>query len=114
MPSSFENPNHRASEELAFEALLQARKGNLIDARAKYLEAGEKELLAADQETNPKTKTIFAISSVSCFLKSLSWVNAENVARAFLNQPELLDPDGIPELQCLLDCARNRTELEAW
>lgn len=112
MRDPFDHPDHRASEELAFDAERLMRAGREHEAREKYAEAGHHELVVAREvHAVPKLRSIFAISAAACYLHAQRWHEAARTAHEFLALPELLTSAGARELEDLLDQALRGRDL---
>lgn len=113
MSNPFDDPAHRESEELAFEASRLLRNGRTDEATRKYIAAGRLELSVARAIDHTKLRSIFAIGTVACFVHGRDWDEAARTAHEFLAHPERLTPDGVRELEDLLDQALRSRELAA-
>jgi hypothetical protein len=111
--AAFDDPRHRQSEELVFEADRHVRAGRLDEARRAYAQAAVPELELARGLTDPKLRGLFASSALTCFLRARAWDDAARAAHAFLAEPDLLDSDGVDTLLSLLDDALRSRDLFA-
>lgn len=111
----FDNLDHRSSEALTFTAERAERRGDLDAARAAFAEAAKLEELAAYNvpESEPRLRSLFAISAVSLWLKAAEWDEAARLGCSFLAAPRALTPDGRRELESLVDSAWRSRELSA-
>lgn len=116
--STFNDPRHRRSEELAFLAERAARRGDIIFALDKYAESGRLELeialnLGVDGTDvfSAKLRTIFAISAVTLLSRGHVWGEAIAASHLLLSRADLLLEEGTHELESLLDTALRSREL---
>lgn len=109
----FDDPDHRESEALALAAEAAERRHAWDEARELFSEAARREEAAAFKvpESLPKLRSLFAISAVSLWLKSESWDEASRAGCSFLALPAALTPDGIREIQGLVERAWRSREL---
>ncbi len=111
--TAFDDPRHRKSEELVFEADRHARSGRLDEARAAYAAAAGPELDLARAQAEPQLRGLFAISALTSFLRARRWDEAARAAHGFLAEPDLLNPDAVDALLSLLDDALRSRDLFA-
>ena len=85
------NEDHRIAQEAAGAAEQALRAGDSAAARARYLDAAEHELRSASQipRSQPRTRGILAVSSVSLLFKAAALERAERAAYNFLTDESL-------------------------
>lgn len=85
------NEDHHLAEEAAAAAEASLRTGDIAAARSHYLEAAHIELLSVGKipSSEPRTRAILAVSSVSLFLKASALEQAEHNAYGFLADENL-------------------------
>ncbi len=104
----FDDLDHRASESLAIEAERAERVGELERARDSYARAARAEESAAGRvpPSEPRVRTLLAISATSLWLKAGQLAEAVRTAGAFLASPDALTLDGRRELHAMVERAR--------
>jgi hypothetical protein len=110
----FDDPRHRRSEELAFEAEHAERSGDLDTAARKYAEAAslEEDNALAVPADAPRVRGLLAVSAVALWLRAERWDDAARAGCTFLARPDLLTSGGRTELQSLIDRAWRASEVE--
>ena len=85
------NEHHKVAREAAAAAEQALRAGDSAAAQARYLEAAEHELRSARQipPSQPRTRGILAVSSVSLLFKAAALQRAERMAYEFLTDESL-------------------------
>lgn len=111
---SFNDPRHRRSEDLAFQAERADLTGDVAAAVVLYAEAAslEEELALAIPGDVPKIRELFAVSAVALWLRSERWDEAARAGCAFLAQPDKLTPEGVRAIQKLVDRSWRTSEVE--
>lgn len=82
----FEDLDHRSSEELAFYAEREERMGNHEYARELYGKAAVAEFNVARKAKTPEWTTVFAISTVTGFVKAHQWDLADAAVEEFVDK----------------------------
>lgn len=110
----FDDPRHRRSEELAFDAERTERAGDVDTALATYAEAArleETSALAIGADA-ARVRSLFAVSAVALWLRAQRWDHAARAGCAFLARPETLTLEGCVEIQSLVERAWRALALE--
>lgn len=104
----FDDPRGRQSEALAFEAEQAARAGRIDQAQDLFAKAAElEELVVGDTpSTEPRVKSVLAVSAVALWYKSRRLGRARLLARHYLATGVPADGESRRELHDLLDLAR--------
>jgi hypothetical protein len=108
----FDDERHRRSDELAFFAERSERKGDLVAALVQYAEAARLEEAVALDVSEPRGRTLFAVSAVALWLRAERWDEAARAGCLFLTQPDKLTPDGPRAMRRLVDRAWRTAEVE--
>ena len=82
----FDDPNHRVSEELAFFAERENRKGNHTYARQLWGKAAYAEFEVARKATTPEWTTVFATSVVTGLVNAHQWDLADSAIEEFIDK----------------------------
>ncbi len=103
----FDDPRHRRSEELAFNADRAERKREFRTARHMFTEAAQLEQANAAEVPNEyaRVRSVLAISAVTLWLRAHRWNEAAAASCQFLANPGGLTEQGNMELRALLERA---------
>jgi len=108
----FDDPRHRTSEQLAFEAERAERDRDPIAATLwARAAASEEELSSSIPAGRPKARSIFGISVVALYLRAQRWRDVKRVAIQLLAQPDEILPSAVAEVEAMLELAIRETAL---
>ena len=110
----FDDPRHRESERVAFDAEQAAKRGATDEAHRIFQQAARLEEAAAQvvPAEEAKVRSLLGISAVSLWLRAADWDEAARAACAFLALPHGLTQGGAQELRALVDRAWRLREME--